>query len=238
MISVCMATYNGERYIEEQLESILKQIGDKDEIIISDDGSTDSTIEIIKYYQKSNGNIKLVEGPKNGVIKNFENALKLSSGEIIFLADQDDIWVDGKVNQVLKEFEKKNIILVLHDAYIVDGEGRIIESSFYKHRKSKQGLISNIVKNSYLGCCMAFKRELLNECLPFPPKIEMHDWWIGLMGEKIGEVVFIHKQYLMYRRHGNNVSSFQHHPIGKMIFNRVYLINQLRLRLKRDSRKC
>lgn len=238
MISVCMATYNGEKYIKEQLDSILKQISDSDEIIISDDGSTDNTVEIIKLYQESNRNIKLVEGPRKGLIKNFENALNLSRGEIIFLSDQDDIWVEGKVERVMKEFEKTAVSLILHDAYIVDSEGKIIESSFYKHRGSKPGLISNIVKNSYLGCCMAFKRELLNECLPFPAKIEMHDWWIGLMGEKFGKVTFIHKQYLMYRRHGDNVSSFHHHPIRKMIYNRAYLIYQLQLRVKRNKGKC
>lgn len=238
MISVCMATYNGEKYIKEQLDSILKQISDSDEIIISDDGSTDNTVEIIKLYQESNRNIKLVEGPRKGLIKNFENALNLSRGEIIFLSDQDDIWVEGKVERVMKEFEKTDVSLILHDAYIVDSEGKIMESSFYKHRGSKPGLISNIVKNSYLGCCMAFKRELLNECLPFPAKIEMHDWWIGLMGEKFGKVTFIHKQYLMYRRHGDNVSSFHHHPIRKMICNRAYLIYQLRLRVKRNKGKC
>lgn len=235
MISVCMATYNGEAYIREQLDSILEQISNSDEIIISDDGSLDSTIEIIKEYQKTNKNIKLLNGPREGVINNFENALYSSKGDVIFLTDQDDVWREGKVKRILKVFENPNILLALHDAHIIDKDGTIIENSFFEHRNSKPGFLNNIIKNSYLGCCMAFKRSLLDICLPFPPKIEMHDWWIGLLGEKIGEVSFIEEKYLNYRRHGNNVSSFHHHPLKKMIFNRLYLIKEVIIRIKKEQ---
>lgn len=237
MISVCMATYNGEQYINQQLKSILKQIGNTDELIISDDGSTDKTIEIIKSYMNMYSNIKLINGPHKGPINNFENALKMAIGDIIFLSDQDDVWVDGKVERVIEEFQNSETILVLHDAYIIDGKGNLISSSFFRHRNSKPGLFYNILKNSYLGCCMAFRKELLIKCIPFPSNIEMHDWWIGLMGENLGNVSFIDNRLLKYRRHENNVSSFHHHPMYKMIYNRIYFIIQLNIRLKGNRRK-
>lgn len=237
MISVCMATYNGEKYIREQLDSILKQIGENDEIIISDDGSTDLTISILKEYASEYPNIMIKKGPRQGVIKNFENALMHSKGDYIFLSDQDDIWVDGKVNKVMEQFNKKMASVVLHDAVIVDGYGTEIGESFFTHRGSKPGFIKNIVKNSYLGCCMAFDRNVLNIALPFPEKIEMHDWWIGLLGELYGDVIFLDDKFLRYRRHGNNVSSFHHHPLRKMIFNRVYLVSHAIKRMRRRSKE-
>lgn len=232
MISICMATYNGERFIREQLDSILKQISENDELIISDDGSTDNTIQIIEYYAKIYNNIKLVRGPQLGVVKNFEYALKRAKGDIIFLSDQDDIWADSKVKKTIETLKKADTILVLHDAYIVNQAGNVVFTSFFNYRGSKTGYINNIIKNSYLGCCMAFRKQLLEVVLPFPEKIEMHDWWIGLLGERIGKVKFLNDKLLYYRRHDKNVSSFHHHPLNKMIINRVRLIIETTQRLK------
>ena len=162
-----------------------------------------------------------------GVQKNFENALKKSKGDIIFLSDQDDIWMNNKVDVVLDAFQNPNVVLTLHDAQIVDQNEQVIEDSFFQHRGSQSGLFKNLWKNSYLGCCMAFRRSVLECSLPFPPKIEMHDWWIGLIGEMMGKVRLIDKTLLKYRRHGENVSSFQHHPFKKMVKNRLYFIQQL-----------
>lgn len=233
MITVCMATYNGEKYIEEQLNSILSQISLNDELVISDDGSNDNTKNIINRYQKKYSNIKLIDGPQKGVIKNFENALSFSKGDIIFLSDQDDIWAKEKVDKVLNEFNDPNTLLVLHDAEIIDKNGKVIEKSFYEHRGSKKGFINNIIKNSYIGCCMAFRKQLLNVSLPFPKEIEMHDWWLGLMAEQNGEISMITDKLIKYRRHGDNVSSFHHHPLKKMVKNRLYFIRQIYKRNKK-----
>lgn len=227
MISVCVATYNGEKYIEEQLNSILKQLSEYDEVVISDDGSTDHTIPIIKELQLRYPNIRLLNGPKKGVIKNFETAIADAKGDIIFLSDQDDIWMDNKVEEVLPLFDDPHHLVVVHDAIIVDADANELEPSLYMRRNSKSGLIKNLAKNSYVGCCMAFRSSMRNVVLPFPENIEMHDWWIGLLSEMKRGSVFIADKLIKYRRHGENVSSFHHYSIGKMIRNRVYFILQL-----------
>ena len=202
-ISVCMATYNGEKYIKEQLESILSQIGENDEVIISDDSSTDNTVEIIKSFKDNR--IKIFENQKfKSPIFNFENALNNATGDIIVLSDQDDIWKANKIETIKKYMH--NYDLVLSDADIIDEKGNILHKSFYKLNGSKNGFIKNIVKNSYLGCTMAFNKKILDKSLPFPKDLPMHDSWIGLIGEMYGKVYFIEDKLISYRRHGNNVS--------------------------------
>lgn len=221
-VSVAMATYNGEKYIKEQIESILVNLKESDELVISDDCSSDNTIKIIKAFNDSR--IKIVKGPKLGVKKNFENAIKNTKNEIIFLADQDDIWDKNKVKIVLKNFDDSTN-LVIHDAIVVDKNLKKIENSFYKLRNSKKGFIKNLYKNSYIGCCMAFRRNYLDKILPIPNNIEMHDQWIGLK-IKQKNVKFINNKLIKYRRHDNNVSELIHHSVFIMIKNRFNFIKE------------
>lgn len=225
IISVAMATYNGENYIKEQIKSILNNLNKKDELIISDDGSTDKTIDIINSFNDKR--IKLIVGPKKGIKQNFANAIKNCSGKYIFLSDQDDIWMKDKVDKVLTCFKNNNNIkLVIHDCNVIDKDLNIIENSFFKLRNSKAGILKNIWKNSYIGCCMAFDSKLKNNILPIPNNIEMHDQWIGIIAEKSGGSLFINDKLISYRRHDNNVSSLNHHKFNKMIKNRIcFVIN-------------
>ena len=177
-VSVAMATYNGEKYIYEQIRTILDNLKENDELVISDDSSTDKTIEIIKGFNDKR--IKLILGPKKGIKQNFANAIQNTTGNYIFLSDQDDIWEKNKVDKVIKCFENNNFLLIQHDALIIDENGNIIFDSFAKHRKVKIGIIKNIIKNSYHGCCIAFKKELKDKVLPIPNNIYLHDQWIGL----------------------------------------------------------
>lgn len=204
MISVCIATYNGEKYIEEQLNSILKQLAETDEIIISDDSSTDLTIKIIKEINDKR--IKLILNNKfYSPTLNFENALKSASGEYIFLSDQDDVWADDKIlkmMQYLKEYD-----LVISDAYITDEALNVISDSAFKTFKSRSGIIKNIHINTYYGCCMAFKKELLKTALPFPRNKEIgHDLWLGLVAEITGKVYFFNEKLIYFRRHPETVT--------------------------------
>lgn len=208
-ISVCIATYNGEKYIKSQLESILNQTQKVDEIVISDDHSTDQTIEIIKKIKKdSKIPIYLLFNSKKGVVFNFENALKYCKGEYIFLADQDDFWFENKVEKVTEKLKEYD--LVVHNAEIIGEEGeKLNEKEYFKIKNSRKGLLKNLYKNSYIGCCMAFNRKILERALPFPEDIPMHDSWIGLSTELNGKIIFIDDILFQYRRHGNNVTELK-----------------------------
>ena len=207
-VSVCIATYNGEKYIHEQLESILVQLGENDEIIISDDSSTDKTVAIINAFQDKR--IILFENQTfQSHVYNFENTLKYAKGNSIFLADQDDIWLPNKVSHTLALLQEYD--LVLSDAKMIDDTKKPMHDSFFRFHGSKQGFLKNLYQNSYLGCCMAFNRKLLNIALPFPKYINMHDWWIGMNAELYCSIVFAHKPLVLYRRHEEALTPVDKH---------------------------
>lgn len=206
MISVCIATYNGEKYIKEQITSILSQLDNKDEIIVSDDGSTDNTINIIKSLHKNNIHI-IYNNHEHGYTPNFENAIYHAQGEYIFLSDQDDIWEKNKVITCMRYL--KNYDFVVSDAKIINSNGKIIKESFCNERKSKFGLINNLIRFSFLGCCIAFKRTILKKALPFPHnhKLCTHDNWLTLVSLMYYKGAFINEALIKYRRHQDNTSS-------------------------------
>lgn len=216
-VSVALAAYNGEEFIEEQINSVLPQLSAEDEIVISLDPSTDGTREMICFISKKDPRIRLVDGPGKGVIKNFENAIANCKNDIVFLCDQDDVWLDGKVERVKKEFDDPKTVLVMHDARVVDGELNTLEESFFRCRKTGTGILKNLVKNTYMGCCMAFRRQCDEYLLPIPENIPMHDQWIGLMCERHGRVALINEPLILYRRHGGNVSDDSHSGFFKMV---------------------
>ena len=225
-ISVAMISYQGAKYIEEQLDSILVTLGPEDEVIVSDDGSTDGTREILARYQQQDARVRMIDGPKAGVKANVENALRACEGAYIFLADQDDIWMPEKVEKVMAAFEQDGVGLVVHDAIVTDGTCQaVILESFYNLKGSGAGVLKNIWRNTYIGCCMAFKRELLEEVLPIPNYIEMHDQWIGVINDQLKRgTKFIPDKLIKYRRHGNNASGMSHYGIMRMIRNRVCFV--------------
>ena len=202
-ISVCMATHNGEKYIAVQIESILKQLSENDEVVISDDSSIDNTIDIIKNFKDKR--IQLYEHNHFYVpVFNFENALRKASGDIIFLSDQDDIWLGNKVEVMTKLLLSYD--LVVSDCILIEESGNVLNDSFFELRESKSGVIHNLIKNSYIGCCMAFNRKILEKALPFPETTPLHDMWIGLIGELFGKTYFCKNKLVKYRRHDGNAS--------------------------------
>ena len=204
MISVCIAGYNGEKSIKQQLDSILCQLDDEDEVIISDDGSTDQTVKIIESYDDKR--IKLIQNTQShGVVSNFENALLYTKGDYIFLSDQDDIWMPDKTKVMCEALQKND--LVVCDAEIIDADNKLLHTSYYEIRKSGTGFVKNLIKNTYLGCCMAFRKEVLAYILPFPKNIAMHDIWIGLCAELMGTPFFIQQRLVQYREHSQSATS-------------------------------
>lgn len=204
MISVCIATYNGARYIGEQLASILKQLSAEDEVVVSDDGSTDGTIDIVRSL--NDRRIRIVDGPRrHSPTLNFERALRNAKGDYVFLADQDDVWLEGKVRRCVEELQKCDC--VVSDARVTDSCLNTTSESLFQLMHVRRGRLSNLLwRNGYTGCCMAFRREVLSKALPFPTDIPMHDIWIGNVAAFCGRLRFIDDRLLLFRRHDATAS--------------------------------
>ena len=198
-----MATYNGEKYIKEQVSSILQQLGEDDELIVSDDGSTDSTLDVVASFHDPR--IKVFNGPQTGLTYNFENAIKNANGDYLFLSDQDDVWESNKVERMMEALRYDD--LVVSDAWISDENAVSTGKSLYDIYKPHKGFWPTLYHTTYIGCCMAFRRKILKKLLPFPPHIIMHDYWIGQIADLYYKTSYIPDKLLRYRRHGNNSSA-------------------------------
>ncbi len=224
-ISVCMATYNGERWILAQLKSVLEQLGPNDEVILVDDCSSDSTVD--RARSLSDTRILIFQNEANlGVDTTFEKALKLARGSFIFLCDQDDLWCPDKVRRTMQVFsDRPEVTLVLSDAQLIDGDDHLIAPSYFGIRgRFVPGVMANIMKSKFLGCAMAFRRSLRERFLPFPHPIPGHDMWIGVVNEFYGRTYFIEEPLIRYRRHGSNASPLQRQSLKKMLAWRWQLI--------------
>ncbi|MDE5886398.1 MAG: glycosyltransferase [Muribaculaceae bacterium] len=205
MVSVCLATYNGELFIKEQIQSIIPELENEDEIIISDDGSTDNTLPIIRNFKDSRIKI-FINKETQGVNNNMENAIRKASGDIIFLSDQDNVWIKGKIEKCVKALE--NYDCVIHDCIVTNNELTPINNSIFKDHKPRKGFLRNLYKNSFTGCCMAFKKETLFQILPFPnSKKFYYDQWIGLRIAQRGKIKLLQEPLLYLRRHNHTLSS-------------------------------
>lgn len=229
MISVCIATYNGENFIIRQLESVLNQLNSEDQIIVVDDNSTDRTVDLIREFYGNRIEI-YINKENTGAIKSFEKAISFAKGDILFLCDQDDIWEVDKVSTVINTFENHDADLIVHDAVVVNGNIELLHTSWndYNNNNIKQGIFGNILKNAYTGAFMAFKKEVVPLILPFPSSIEMHDQWIALvcMVEK-RKIIFIDKPLVKYVRHGGNVTGMKKRSFSKQIKGRLKMIKAI-----------
>ena len=196
-VSVLLAAYCGEKYIGEQIASILPQLEDGDELLVSDDSPEGHTATCDIVLAFNDPRIRYMQGPRRGVIKNVEFLLGQAKGDILVLSDQDDVWLPGKLERTRESLA--GAMLLAHGAILTDEELR--ETG--EVQSPAPGLLRNLVKNSYTGCCMAFTRALLPYILPFPDGIPMHDQWIGLRAEKFGKVRVADESFILHRRHGD-----------------------------------
>ena len=214
-ISVALATYNGARFLPEQLESFLSQTVLPDEIIVSDDCSTDETVAILREFAaRADFPVKIHENPKNlGSTENFAAAIAQCSGDLIFLSDQDDVWLPGKIEKIRGEFEQNaHLGFVFTDAELVDEKlgslgVNLCDLTFdRKHRaiKNRREIIKLLMLRNYAtGATAAFRRELRNLFLPFPADIPemIHDGWIALVSIAAAEFKFLDETLVKYRQH-------------------------------------
>lgn len=238
MRSVAMATYQGMPYITAQIDSILAQLAPEDELVISDNGSTDGTLDYLQSIAQTDPRVRILSlTSEKGILPNFQNALQECKGDIIFLCDQDDIWKPEKMNTISKLFDKQpNLMAVQSDAEIINAKGERIASSFFSQRKCGPGLWKNFHKNTWQGCSMAFRRSLLAVALPFPRKIPMHDVWIGMLSEIAGDVIFLPEILTSYRRHSDNQSPGKPAGIRQVILWRICLLGAILAKIPATGR--
>ena len=208
-IDILMATYNGEKYLGEQLDSIINQTYHNWNLLIRDDNSTDKTLEIIQNYHKKDKRIKILKDNKGniGIVGNFEELLKSSESEFIMFSDQDDIWVENKLDMYLKMIEKiKNKGFMIHsDAILFDkNKSNILEDTFISKKAINRGL-ENVFFNYFVqGATILISKEIKNFILPFPKEVYLHDRYIHLISELFFERIFVNKALIYYRQHGDN----------------------------------
>ena len=208
-IDILMATYNGEKYLAEQLDSIINQTYHNWNLLIRDDNSTDRTLEIIQDYQKKDNRIKLLKDNEGnlGIVKNFEELLKNSESEFIMFSDQDDIWIENKLDVYLKTAEKIKIkgFLLHSDAILFDkNKSNILKDTFTSKKAINKGL-ENVLFNYFVqGATILISKEIKNFILPFPKEVYLHDRYIHLISELFFERIFVNKALIYYRQHGDN----------------------------------
>lgn len=233
MIDILLSTYNGEKFLCQQIESIISQTYKDWFLTIRDDGSTDDTLNIIESFTSLYPDkIKLVDkgSPNLGPSKSFERLLHFAKHEYIMFCDQDDVWLDSKIDITLKtmqQFEnesKDTPLLVCTDVTCISTEGEVLYNSFFKSRKFLDVALKNdntfLAMNIVQGCTMMINAVCLKYILPFPNGYG-HDAYIGAVINHFGKVFYLHKQTMLYRQHLNNV-------YGAPSVNELYFLDKIK----------
>jgi glycosyltransferase involved in cell wall biosynthesis len=239
-ISVCMATYNGRRFIERQIESIRSQLGPDDEIIVTDDGSNDGTVEFLEGV--ADHRLKVRRNPTRlGHVRNFASCMELATGDVIFLSDQDDQWAPDKVAVVKGVFERDaSITLVHHALRYVDTEGRPQGHFFRPSVRGKQPTIAFLMKQlrrgQLFGCGCAMRRSSFKFMLPFPPSVYAHDHWLAIVHAICGGIFLSDAPLVDYRQHGGNLTPTRRVKLRTQLLWRFKSLQQIAIAYGR--RKC
>lgn len=218
MITVLLASFQGQEFIREQLDSILNQTVPDIKIVVSDDCSTDGTAKILEEYQDIYGDrIRVLENsrPSGGAAANFFRLLSQAEGDRILLSDQDDVWLPHKVETLLEKMKEMELeygedlpLLVHSDMKVVNRKLEVLHQSFfaYQHVKPENtGLNRLLVENNVTGGAVMMNRPLLRYFRQPPNQCFMHDWWIALTAACFGKTGWVNQSLSLYRQHGDNV---------------------------------
>ncbi len=210
-ISVCMATYNGRLFVARQLTSILEQLGAEDEVIVVDDCSTDGTLDLVRALREPR--IRVFQNDQNrGEVYSFSRAILLSRHQFIFLADQDDVWMPGRVSLMKGELTSGAILVATNFEWMDSNENTIVVPfdgvKACDSRKNLKNIIDIFLgRTTYFGCAMAFQRGLVNFVAPIPRSVESHDAWIAIAANLLGKISHLENATLRKRKHANNATS-------------------------------
>lgn len=223
-ISVCMASYRGAPYIAEQISSILEELGPNDELVIVDDASPDNTTDVIQDF--SDARVRLVRNESNlGYVRTFEKAILTSRGEFIFLSDQDDVWVSGRVNHMLEGL--KGSAMVATNFAMLGGTPRPWIPQLRTSMDSRR--VANLIGimigyRAYYGCGMAFRREFVSVVTPIPSYVrESHDLWFAICGNMARSIAHLEAPSLLRRLHGQNETPNGFRSLPRIIAARIML---------------
>lgn len=212
-IDILLATYNGEKFVKEQIESILNQTYENFNLIISDDASTDNTLNILEEYEKKDTRIKVFKKEKNeGLIANFEFLLKNVTSDYFMFSDQDDIWKKDKIEKSINKLKEENSGLVYTDLEIVDEELNVIYPSYWKYKQIYKKIIQYnnfealYLNNFVTGCTILAKSKYIKDILPLPrnSKFVLHDYWTALIISAKDKISYVEEPTIQYRQHKNN----------------------------------
>lgn len=235
MITVLLATYNGEKFLSEQLDSLLGQKFQDFKILIRDDGSTDSTVDIIEEYAKKYPEkITVIKGTATGsACRNFFRLIEAASDDYVVFCDQDDVWLPEKIEKTylkMKELEAENKglpLLVHSDLSVVDEKLNVLSHSFFSFQaiSPERDKFNNLLmQNNVTGCTVMINREMLLLAKEAPTECVMHDWWLGLLASAFGKSAYISEPLMLYRQHGKN-------QVGaKKATGITFIINKLKTR--------
>jgi len=209
-VSVCLAAYNGERYIATQVNSILSQLAPGDQLIICDDDSSDGTVLAVSSINDCRIIVQSFS-PNIGHVRNFERAIRIAAGDLIFLSDQDDIWLPYKLSEVVQCFSNNPDVQIVHHALLtMNADGISLTDVWNPLEEGRQArfsyLVRQLIKCQVFGCALAFRRSLIDVILPFPAATYAHDHWLAIIGGVFGPTYFINKPLVRYRQHETNLT--------------------------------
>lgn len=215
MITVLLATYNGEKYLSEQLDSLLGQSFKDIKILARDDASTDGTVAILEDYAKKHPEtVTVIKGEGTGsACANFLELIRLADDDYVMFCDQDDVWLPEKVEKTYKKMletengDPKTPVLVHSDLKVVDKDLNVMSDSFFEFQAispERDKLNNLLIQNNVTGCTVMINRAMLKLAKMTPSSCVMHDWWLALLASLFGKSAYVTEPLMLYRQHGNN----------------------------------
>lgn len=237
MISVCMAVFNGETYLEQQILSLILQKNKIDEVVIVDDASTDGSFEVINNLNLPNKKL-FINDINLGHVKTFEKTLSYAIGDIIFLSDQDDVWMEDKIATIKKIFDlNPTVNLVHHELLYVDSELHKLDRPLRLINFGLQNrfgfLLRQFYKPELFGCGIAIRKSLIEKLLPFPRNLYAHDHWLSIIAALHSDVYMSPLQLVKYRQHSNNLTPKKRNTFSKILKLRILFAQMIVIALYR-----